>query len=201
MKNFVDFIRITLKGGIWFLFPFVVLWIVVGKAQDITIQFVAPLAERIPVHTLLGVGLIRVLALVIIVLACFAAGLFSKTEIARKLTGWLEINFLTKLPGYDFIKNIGAHILHIGKEGKQDVVLARIEDSWQIGYITEELNNGLYAVFVPDAPMPFSGGLYFMTSDRFQRLPITIPQAQQCIRRLGHGSKTLLSEQKGVNQI
>ena len=77
MKNFVDFIRITLKGGIWFLFPFVVLWIVVGKAQDITIQFVSPFAERIPVHTLLGIGFIRVRALVIFVLACFAAGLLS----------------------------------------------------------------------------------------------------------------------------
>ncbi|MBK8869762.1 MAG: DUF502 domain-containing protein [Elusimicrobia bacterium] len=200
MKNFVDFIRITLKGGIWFLFPFVVLWIVVGKAQDITIQFVAPLAERIPVHTLLGIGLIRVLALVIIVLACFAAGLFSKTKPAQKIVFWLESHFLSKLPGYEFLKTTGGQFLHVDQEGQQNVVLARIEDAWQIGYITEALENDLFAIYIPGAPVPSSGSLYFMTEDRFARLKLTIPQAQQCLRRLGHGSKTLLPGQKGVNR-
>lgn len=200
MNRFVTFVKTTVKGGLWFLFPFVVLVIVVGKAQEITVRFVTPLAERIPVHSILGMGLVRILAVIILLLFCFISGLFSKTEAARKIAGWLENTFLSKLPGYDFLKSIGANLLHLEKAGSHTVVLARIEDSWQIGYITEELDNGLFAVFVPDAPMPFSGGLFFMTEDRFQRLKISIPEAQQCIRRLGHGSKALFPGQKGVGQ-
>lgn len=198
MNRFVGFVKTTVKGGVWFLFPFIVLVIVLGKAQEITVRFVEPLAKRIPVHSVLGMGLVRVLAVVILLLVCFIAGLFSKTQTARTISDWLEKNFLTKLPGYDFFKSIGANLLHLEKAGSRPVVLARIEDAWQIGYITEELDNGLFAVFIPDAPMPFSGSLYFMTEDRFQRLKISIPEAQQCLRRLGHGSKDLFPGQKGV---
>lgn len=200
MNRLIEFIKTTIKGGVWFLFPFIVLVIVLGKAQEITIQFVEPLAERIPVHSFLGMGLVRVLAVLILLLFCFISGLFAKTEAARTMAGWLEKVFLTKLPGYDFLKSIGANLLHLEKEGSHTVVLAQIEDAWQIGYITEELDNGLFAVFVPDAPMPFSGALYFMTENRFQRLKISIPEAQQCLRRLGHGSKELFCGQKGVEQ-
>lgn len=200
MNRIVAFFKTTVKGGVWFLFPFVVLVIVMGKAQEITIRFVAPLANRIPVHSILGMGFVRVLAVVVLLVLCFIAGLFSKTAAARKIVLWLENNFLTKLPGYDFLKSVSGNLLHLEKEGSHTVVLARIEDSWQIGYITEELDNGVYAVFVPDVPMPFSGGLYFMTEDRFQRLKISIPEAQQCLRRLGHGSKELFPDIKGVGQ-
>lgn len=82
---------------------------------------------------------------------------------------WLEKVLLTKLPGYEFLKSLGGNLLHLDKELHHTVVMAQIEDSWQIGYITEELDNGLFAVFIPDAPVPFSGGLYFMTADRFHR--------------------------------
>jgi uncharacterized membrane protein len=200
MNRFFEFVKTTLKGGVWFLFPFVVLVIVIGKAQEITVRFVAPLADRIPVRSILGMGLARVLAVVILFLFCFIAGLFSKSRSARKIAGWLELHFLTKFPGYEFLKSLGAHKLQLEKKESPTVVLARIEESWQIGYITEELDNGLFAVFVPDAPMPFSGGLYFMTEDRFQRLTISISDAQQCLRRLGHGSKNIFPGQKGVGR-
>lgn len=196
MKNIADFIKTTLKGGIWFLIPFVVLWIIVGKAHDVSSRIAAPLAERIPVETVLGVGLVRVLTAGIVVLACFGAGLFSKTKMARTFVNWLESKLLNKFPGYEFLKTVGDQLLHLEKGEKHDVVLAKIEDAWQIGYITENLDNGLFAVFIPEAPTPFSGGLYFMTEDRFKRLSISIPQAQQCLRRLGHGSKAILAELK-----
>jgi uncharacterized membrane protein len=191
MNKFFIFLKTTLKGGVWFLFPLVVLIVVIGKAHEITIKIVAPLADLIPVHSILGVGLARVLAVVALVFFCFLAGLLSKTKMARKTVGWLESTFLTKLPGYDLLKRIGSSLIGIEDDGTHPVVLARIEDSWQIGYLMETLDNGLYAVFVPDAPIPWSGSLYFMTEDRFKRLDISMPGAQQCIRRLGHGAKEL----------
>ncbi len=200
MNRFFEFIKTTVKGGVWFLIPFVVLVIVFEKAQQITLLFVAPVANRIPVHSILGMGFVRVLVVVLLLLVCFFAGLFSKTVLARKLVNWLEKVLLTKLPGYEFLKSLGGNLLHLDKELHHTVVMAQIEDSWQIGYITEELDNGLFAVFIPDAPVPFSGGLYFMTADRFHRLNISLPEAQQCLRRLGHGSKTLFTGLKGVGR-
>ncbi|MBL0057829.1 MAG: hypothetical protein IPP35_01595 [Elusimicrobia bacterium] len=117
MNRFFAFVKTTLKGGLWFLFPFVVLVIVVGKAQDITVKFIGPLADRIPVDTVFGMGLARILAGLILLLFCFIAGLYSKTKSAQNIATWLEIHFLTKLPGYDFLKSIGGQFLHLEKEG------------------------------------------------------------------------------------
>jgi uncharacterized membrane protein len=200
MNKLLDFFRTTIKGGIWFLFPFIILLIVIGKAHKIVEPMVAPLAQRIPVETFLGFGVVRLLTGLILVLVCFTAGLLSKTKPAQKFVFWLESHFLSKLPGYEFLKTTGGQFLHVDQGGQQNVVLARIEDAWQIGYITEALDNGLFAVYIPGAPVPSSGSLYFMTEDRFVRLKLTIPQAQQCLRRLGHGSKTLLPGQKGANR-
>jgi hypothetical protein len=61
--------------------------------------------------------------------------------------------FLSKLPGYDFLKTIGGNFLQLEKDERHSVVLARIEDSWQIGYLMEIMDNGLFAIFVPDAAM------------------------------------------------
>ena len=193
MNKFFMFFKTTIKGALWFLFPLVVLIIVIGKAHQIASTIVSPLADLIPVHSILGNGLAHVLAVVTLVLFCFLASLLSKTQPARKAVDWLESTFLSKLPGYDFLKRIGGNLLHVEDDGNHPVVLARIEDAWQIGYLMETLDNGLYAVFIPNAPMPLSGCLFFMTEDRFKRLDISIPEAQQCIRRLGHGAKELLA--------
>lgn len=192
MKRIFQIIVTTLKGGIWFLFPFVVLLIVIGKAQKITEPLVAPLAQRIPVDSFLGFGMVRLLTVLILLLVCFTAGLFAKSRHAQKLVLWLEAHFLSKFPGYEFLKTTSGQLLHVEQGGEHTVVLARIEEAWQIGYITEALDNGLFAVYVPGAPIPSSGSLYFMTEDRFKRLNLTIPQAQQCLRRLGHGSKSIV---------
>jgi uncharacterized membrane protein len=56
----------------------------------------------------------------------------------------------------------------------------------------DEIEAGQYAVFVPDAPNPRSGGLYFMAEDRIRRLDLKIIEAQSCLRRLGVGSGELL---------
>jgi uncharacterized membrane protein len=72
------------------------------------------------------------------------------------------------------------------------VVLARFDDAWRIGFRIEGLENGLVAVFVPGAPNPQLGVVYFMTSDRVK--PADIPPAAtlKCLRRLGAGSDALL---------
>jgi uncharacterized membrane protein len=39
------------------------------------------------------------------------------------------------------------------------VVLARIEDSWQIAFLVERLEGGHVAVFMPGVPNPLSGSV------------------------------------------
>jgi uncharacterized membrane protein len=87
MKALGEFIRTTLIGGILFLLPIVVLIVVLGKAQTISGRIVAPVAERMPVPSVGGVAVARILAIVAIALFCFLAGLFART--ASRNEAWM----------------------------------------------------------------------------------------------------------------
>ncbi len=192
MRALVIFLRATLIGGILFLLPLVVLAIVLGKAEEIAIRIVAPLASRIAMQSMAGIPMATILALGVIVLFCLCAGLFAKTRLARKIVEWLESAVLYNIPGYDFFKGIGESLMGYETGHAYQVVLARIEEAWQIGFLMERLESGHYAVFVPGSPSVWSGSVYLMTEERFQRIDISRIEAVKCLRRLGLGANELL---------
>ena len=50
------------------------------------------------------------------------------------------------------------------------VALARIEDAWMLSFVVERHASGLLTVFVPSAPTPAAGSVYYLTEDRVQHL-------------------------------
>jgi len=197
MRALIVFVRATLIGGILFLLPIVVLVIVIGKAEEISIRVVAPLASRIAMKSMAGIPMATILAIGVLVLFCLFAGLFAKTRLARKIVEWLESVFLYNIPGYDFFKGISESLMGYEAGHAYQVVLARIEEAWQIGFLMERLESGHYAVFVPGSPSVWSGSVYLMTEERFQRVDISRIEAVKCLRRLGVGANELLGRRIG----
>jgi uncharacterized membrane protein len=192
MKPILQFLRTTLVGGLLFLVPIIVLVVVLGKALALAHKLVDPLAARIPVESVIGLRTPMLLAIGVLVLFGFLAGFFARTALAKKIVSGLEAAVLSNVPGYEFFKGMGESMLGVEKQGAYPVVLARFDDAWQIGFRVEGFENGLVAVFVPDAPNPQSGAVYLMTADRVT--PADIPPAAmlKCLKRLGAGSNALL---------
>jgi uncharacterized membrane protein len=193
MKALGEFIRTTLIGGILFLLPIVVLIVVLGKAQDISSRIVAPVAQRMPVPSVGGVAVAKILAIAVIALFCLFAGLFARTRLAKRSVGWLERGLLSKVPGYDFFKAVSESMVGFEAEHEQEVVLVRVEEALQIGFLMERVENDHFAVFVPGAPSIWSGSVYFMTEERFQRIHISRAEAMKCLGQLGEGTNQLLA--------
>lgn len=190
MKPVLHFLKSTITGGILFLVPVILIITIISKAFDIAEKITAPLAGLI--HSNRSSQLI---ATAFIVLFCFLSGLLAKTALAKRSMGFLESEVLSYIPGYEFMKGIGESILGIEEVQKgYEVVLARIENAWQIGFVIERTRNGHSAIFVPNAPRPWSGSLFFMTEDRIKPINIPHKSAFECLRRLGAGSGPLLGD-------
>jgi uncharacterized membrane protein len=99
MKRILQFLRTTLVGGLLFLVPIIVLVVILGKALAIAHKLVDPLAERLPVHSAIGLRTPMLLAVAIIVLFCFLAGGLARTALAKKLVRSLETAVLADVPG------------------------------------------------------------------------------------------------------
>jgi len=194
MKKKSGFIRTTVIGGIFYLVPIVALVAIFGKALGIAHKLVAPLAKIFQLHGPLSFFSERVLAIIVIVLFCFLAGLISRTAKGKGFTRWLESNVLTLIPGYTLVKSMSESMSGAEDQSGREAVLARIEDAWQVGLLVERLDNGHVAVYVPGAPSTASGSVYFMTEDRIKPLRIPVSAAFRCVGRLGVGSNALMRD-------
>ena len=192
MKLIGRFIRDTLLGGILFLVPIIVVVAVLGKAHVIARKIVGPLAAKLPFDSLAGLDAPIALAWVLIILFCLLAGLFSRTAVAQRFEDKLEGSVLSKIPGYTIMKGTVEGIAGRERAFAKQVVLARIEDSWQIGFMVERIEPDHFAVFVPGTPDPKSGSVYFMGADRIKPIDMPVTSALHLVKNAGKGSEAVL---------
>jgi uncharacterized membrane protein len=77
---------------------------------------------------------------------------------------------------------------------EQPVVLVETDVGWQIGVQTEAARGGFVTVFLPGAPNPHSGGVYFVPADRIRSPDVKQVGALNCMRRCGIGAPALLND-------
>jgi uncharacterized membrane protein len=61
-----------------------------------------------------------------------------------------------------------------------------------MAFIVEEHPSGLLTVFVPSAPTPNAGSIYYLTEQQVKRIDVPVAAAVKCIMQLGVGSRELL---------
>lgn len=184
----LQFLRTTVLGGILFLVPIVLLVFIVGKAIALANHLAAPLAGILPIESFAGFAVVNLLAILILVLVCFFAGLAAKAAPAQRFVDSLENKVLSKVPAYDFLKSkITAMVPADEVEGLKPV-LARFDDSWQIAFEVERVKGGIVTLFLPGAPDPWSGSVCYMTEDRVKSLDVSLLSTVNELKGLGKGS-------------
>ena len=78
----------------------------------------------------------------------------------------LETAVLSKLPGYEYLKQAGTSVLGLGEMAEHPVVFAHLGGAWRIGVQTDVVGAGLVAVFIPNSPNPMSGSVFLIAADQ-----------------------------------
>jgi len=99
-------VKTTVLGGLLFLLPLVLVWKLLREVFGYASKLVAPLARFAPAENLIGFAVVDVLAVVILVLVAFLAGLAARTASGKRITERIEQLFLRKMPGYTLIKSM-----------------------------------------------------------------------------------------------
>ena len=82
-KRLIAFLKTTAIGGLLFLLPLIVLGALVGQIAPIVGAVSSFLNKYVPVKTAGGVTLLVGLSIAIILLLCFAAGMFARWSLGR----------------------------------------------------------------------------------------------------------------------
>lgn len=193
MKQLLRFIKITIAGGILFLIPTVVVLVVITKAMRGLRTVAAPLAEKFPISKVAGIGLITVISFVLLMIVCFLAGIFTRTNFAKKLKKILEEQVLIYVPGYSYLQAMSAELF--SKENKSNWRPASIfvDDNEVICFVIDESEH-YCSIFLPSAPSPSSGSVCVREKSIVRYLPMSMPEAVTMIRQFGKGAASVLEK-------
>lgn len=192
MKKVISFIKTTIVGGLFFIIPIALVIYLIVKVIGIFRLIVAPISDRIDVSFLGLETTSRILAVIILLILCFVAGLVAKTKRRNKIKDWVEDNILSNIPGYSLLKGMSESAAGLDSNNLKEVVLVDIEEVWQIGFLMERIDKDLNAVFIPGAPNPMAGDVVFVKWDRLKKLDIKGINAMKLSRKLGIDSKKIL---------
>ena len=185
-------LRVTLVGGMLFMVPFILLFLVLDKALELLGAVVLPIAEKLPVESMIGLEAPKILAIILLVLLSFAAGLFARTNNAKKMVNWLETTLLSNLPGYSFMKNMGDEAAGTGPTQQYQSVIVRFDDAKQIGFLVERIDGGQVVVYIPGAPSPWSGSVFIFDEDRITLIDEATNASIKVLQKMGAGTSALL---------
>ena len=80
-----NFLKTTIIGGGVFVIPFIIVVALLLKAMKIMMVIAAPLDSLIPVDKIGGIAIANLLALILVIIICFLAGLAAKSLYAKRI--------------------------------------------------------------------------------------------------------------------
>jgi uncharacterized membrane protein len=192
MTAWTRFIRTTVIGGVVFLVPFIVIVFVLGKAFQLMSHVAAPLSKVVPLETVGDIAVVNLIAIGLILLLCFLAGLIARTAVADSLVHGLETRVLSHIPIYEFVKGMTSSVVEAEKGEAMTPVLVRLDDYAQLAFEMERTGTGDVVVYLPGAPNPWSGAVCIVSPDRVTPLGASVLAAVQNIKHLGKGTGALV---------
>jgi uncharacterized membrane protein len=192
MKRSVKPFTTTLIGGVVFLLPLIVVIYVLGHGLALAAGAAAPLVALLPQKDIGGITLASLVALALLLLLCFGAGLLARAAAGRAFADRFEERLQMLYPRYSVIKAMSQG-LH-GALGQRVLkpVMARFDDHELIAFDIERLDDGRVVLYLPGAPDAWSGSVVLVPAERVQPLDIDPAQLARSMQRLGLGTAALL---------
>ena len=188
MKALGEFLKSTIISGVLIILPLGLLIVIVMKF----VGMLRPLAVRMAAHMPETVRFPMLLALALLLILSFAAGLLAHTSVGRAVGGFIERSILDRIPGYSIMRSLTHRIGDKSDTAKFAPAFVDIEEALVLAFIIEEHDDGKYTVFVPSAPTPAAGSIYVMDPSRVHFIDAPFIKAVRCVSKFGVGSEELL---------
>ena len=189
MKRHFGFLKTTAIGGAIFLLPLIVIGALLAQLVPIVESIAEFWAQWIPVNTPAGVALVLLLAIAVLVLLCFLAGLGARRSLGRRFARFTEKYLLLFFPKYAIIReqmkgSVG------GEEHKPQLkpVMIHLQDMRKIAFETDRTESGTVAVYIPGSPDPWAGEVAYVEAAQVSPLDIEYGDAMEIFEQLGRES-------------
>jgi uncharacterized membrane protein len=179
--------KTTVLGGVLFLLPIVLIVFLLGKALAFARRLSDPLVAAAGIKSVAGVATGTLVAIALMVLVSFAAGLLARTRLGHAAFSRLENSMLSLFPQWRMARGL-IESFETDTKSEMEVVLVPTDAGWCLGFVLEKPEGDWWTVFVPGSPQWTSGSVSFAHVDEVHPSGLTPAQAMMLLRRCGGGS-------------
>lgn len=196
MKKIKEFFVNTFIGGLVVILPVLIFVFLINWIVSFFGNLVDPLVKLFPI--VINIYFAKFIIFLLILAICFSIGLFIRTTFGNSIFAWFENKFFKKLPFYSTIRETVVQFIGNDKTPFSKVVLVKPYggNAKMIGFITSQLDNMSYTIFVPTAPNPTSGFVIVLAEKDIEHLKISAEEAMRTIIGLGRGAENVLKDIK-----
>jgi uncharacterized membrane protein len=193
MKNLIDeFLKPTLIGGLLIILPLGLIAFLITRSLAVLKPITDSISPYLPERFRYPI----LIALVLLLLICFAVGLVAQTKFGQRLGIFIEASVLNYIPGYTLLRSLTQRVGDAEESRKFAPAFVEVEESLVPAFVIEEHDDGRYTVFVPSVPTPAVGALYVMRRERVHIVDAPFMDAVKCVSRFGEGTEKLLSSMR-----
>lgn len=185
----------SLIQGFLILLPLTIILILLSIVFNFIFGIVAPLSAALEPSSEDPHWLINVLSLAIFCVFIFLIGLLVRNKVGKVYFKIFERKYLTKLPLYSLIHQTVYQFVGLKKLPFSEVVLIDPfrSGTMMTGFITDQINDTLYTVFVPTAPNPTNGNIYHVPKELITFLNVNTQDAMRTVMGMGTGTASMLA--------
>jgi uncharacterized membrane protein len=185
----------TFIGGLVVVLPITLFVAVLRLIINVLTNIVEPIGELLKFSDDFAAWLVQLISLAIVILGFFLMGLLVRTEFGNKFFVTLEERWLMPLPLYGTIRETVRQFIGRDKMPFSQVVLADVFGGGTLvtGFITDELGNDYYTIFIPTAPNPTNGFVFHVHRSKLKFIDTRSEDALRTVIGLGTGSNVLFN--------
>ena len=187
MRRLAEFTKTSLIGGVLIILPLYLSILLLLKTLGAVGALIAPVTAQLPA----ALEFRQVIAMLIVIVVCFLAGLVVRTGPGLRAKNAIERNLFDRIPGYALIRGLASRVAGRQEDDTFAVALVEIEDALVPAFIVEEHDDGAYTVFVPSVPTPAAGAIYILPRERVHQVDIPFARAAAVITKWGAGARDL----------
>jgi len=195
VKNTIEFIKTTAIGGLMLILPVAVIIFILSYVINLLVSLNNALAKFLPYEIFDNALVIMAIAILSVILICFAAGLLLKTGLGGRFSKKLDTILVDKIPMYGFLKNVTQRITGVDVLALTPAEVSLFgTDARSLAFVIEEIPGDRYAVFVPSSPALTMGQVYILPAGSVKKLDKPVRDAIDAISQWGTGAKKLYEE-------
>lgn len=193
-QRLVKFFLTTVLGGVIVILPISIFLLLFRFILKLILGIIAPISNLLRFNDATTEWVADIMAMIIVTLVFFIIGLVVQTPRGKRFFSFLETTYLDRIPFYPTIKDTVQQFTGTSRTPFSQVVLADVfgNDTRMIGFITDELDNDMFSIFVPTGPNPTNGFVFQVKRSQLEFIEARPEDAMRSIVAVGAGTRKMM---------